>query len=73
MFKTTSRFDRRVSASLRADFVLDALAQALYDRRGNGLAGLVHHSDRGTQYLSMRYTDRLADAGMPTTAPSPKR
>ncbi len=40
----------RVSASMRTDFVLDALT------------GLVHHSDRGTQYLSMRYTDRLADA-----------
>ena len=54
----------RVSASLRTDFVLDALEQALWDRRGNDLAGLVHHSDRGTQYLSMRYTDRLADAGI---------
>ena len=54
----------RVSTSLRTDFVLDALEQALYDRRGAGLAGLVHHSDRGTQYLSMRYTDRLADAGI---------
>jgi transposase InsO family protein len=54
----------RVSASLRTDFVLDALEQALYDRRGAGLTGLVHHSDRGTQYLSMRYTDRLADAGI---------
>src|SRR5512144_90887 len=52
----------RVSASLRADFVLDALEQALYDRRGAGLAGLVHHSDRGTQYLSMRYTDRLVES-----------
>lgn len=54
----------RVSASMRTDFVLDALEQALYDRRGEGLAGLVHHSDRGSQYLSMRYTDRLADAGI---------
>jgi transposase InsO family protein len=54
----------RVSASLRTDFVLDALEQALYDRQGADLAGLVHHSDRGTQYLSMRYTDRLADAGI---------
>ena len=54
----------RVSASLRTDFVLDALEQALYDRRAAGLTGLVHHSDRGTQYLSMRYTDRLADAGI---------
>jgi len=54
----------RVSASLRTDFVLDALEQALYDRQGNDRMDLVHHSDRGTQYLSMRYTDRLADAGI---------
>ena len=54
----------RVSASMRSDFVLDALEQAIYARRGDALAGLVHHSDRGTQYLSMRYTDRLADAGI---------
>ena len=54
----------RVSASLRTDFVLDALEQAIYERRATGLADLVHHSDRGTQYLSMRYTGRLADAGI---------
>src|SRR4029434_7920194 len=42
----------RVSASLRTDFVLDALEQAIYDRRGAGVDDLVHHSDRGTQYLS---------------------
>ena len=54
----------RVSASLATDFVLDALEQAIYDRRGAGVDGLVHHSDRGTQYLSMRYTDRLAEAGI---------
>ena len=53
----------RVSASLRADFVLDALEQAIHDR-GDTTTGLVHHSDRGTQYVSMRYTDRLADAGI---------
>jgi putative transposase len=52
----------RVSASLRTDFVLDALEQAIYDRRGAGVQDLVHHSDRGSQYLSMRYTDRLAEA-----------
>ena len=46
------------------DFVLDALEQAIYDRRGDGAGDLVHHSDRGTQYLSMRYTERLADAGI---------
>jgi transposase InsO family protein len=54
----------RVSASLRTDFVLDALEQAIYARRGAGTSGLVHHSDRGTQYLSMRYTDRLTEAGI---------
>ena len=54
----------RVSASLRTDFVLDALEQAIYERRAAGLTDLVHHSDRGTQYLSMRYTDRLADASI---------
>jgi transposase InsO family protein len=54
----------RVSASMRTDFVLDALEQAIYARGGDALAGLVHHSDRGTQYLSMRYTDRLAAGGI---------
>ena len=53
----------RVSSSLRTDFVLDALEQAIY-ARGGAAGGLVHHSDRGTQYLSMRYTDRLADTGI---------
>ena len=51
----------RVSASLRTDFVLDALEQAIYERCGTGIDDLVRHSDRGTQYVSMRYTDRLAD------------
>jgi transposase InsO family protein len=54
----------RVSSSMRTDFVLDALDQAIYARGGTTPAGLVHHSDQGTQYLSMRYTDRLADAGI---------
>jgi putative transposase len=54
----------RVSTSLRTDLVLDALEQAIYQRCGDGLSDLVHHSDRGTQYLSMRYTDRLTDAGI---------
>jgi len=54
----------RVSSSLVTDFVLDALEQAIYDRRDQTADGLVHHSDRGTQYLSMRYTDRLAEAGI---------
>jgi transposase InsO family protein len=54
----------RVSASLAADFVLDALEQAIYDRRRAGVQDLVHHSDRGTQYQSMRYTNRLTEAGI---------
>jgi putative transposase len=54
----------RVSSSLATDFVLDALEQAIYERCPTTTTGLVHHSDRGTQYLSMRYTDRLADAGI---------
>jgi putative transposase len=54
----------RVSSSLATEFVLDALEQAIYDRCGQKVGQLVHHSDRGTQYLSMRYTDRLADAGI---------
>jgi putative transposase len=54
----------RVSASMRTDFVLDALEQAIHARRAQALDGLVHHSDAGSQYLSMRYTDRLADAGI---------
>jgi putative transposase len=54
----------RVSASLRTDFVLDALEQAIYARCDDTVVHLVHHSDRGSQYLSMRYTERLADAGI---------
>jgi putative transposase len=54
----------RVSASMRTDFVLDALEQAICARGHDTLTGLVHHSDQGVQYLSMRYTDRLADAGI---------
>ena len=52
----------RVSGSLRSDLALDALEQALYARPA--IDQLVHHSDRGSQYLSIRYTDRLADAGI---------
>ena len=53
----------RVSNSLKADLALDALEQALYDRQ-IGDETLVHHSDRGVQYLSLRYSDRLAEAGI---------
>ncbi len=54
----------RVSRSAKTDFVLDALEQALHDRRPVRKAGLVHHSDRGVQYVSIRYTERLAEAGI---------
>jgi putative transposase len=54
----------RVSSSLATDFVLDALDQAIYDRCTAVTGDHVHHSDRGTQYVSMRYTERLADAGI---------
>ena len=53
---------RGVWASLPTDFVLDALEQAIYDRRRDALTNLVHHSDRGSQLLSMWYTDGGADA-----------
>lgn len=54
----------RVSSSLRTDFVLDALDQAIYERCGDDIGDLIHHNDRGSQYLAMRYTDRLTDAGI---------
>jgi putative transposase len=54
----------RASNSLRTDLALDALEQALYERSVNANASLVHHSDRGSQYLSIRYTERLAEAGI---------
>jgi len=54
----------KVSASAQTDFVLDALEQALYDRRPARDGGLIHHSDRGVQYVSIRYTERLAEAGV---------
>ena len=54
----------RATTHLRTDLALDALEQALYDRGRDGVDGLVHHSDRGVQYLSIRYTDRLAEAGI---------
>ena len=54
----------RVSSSLHADIALDALEQALYDRGVNQKTGLVHHSDRGVQYLPIRYADRLSEVGI---------
>ena len=52
----------RASTTLRSDLALDALEQALYARPNSD--ELVHHSDRGVQYVSIRYTDRLAQAGI---------
>ena len=54
----------RVSSSMKADFVLQALEQALCARRGQRGGELIHHSDRGTQYVSIRYSERLAEAGI---------
>jgi transposase InsO family protein len=54
----------RVSRTAHASFVLDALEQALHDRQPGIGSGLVHHSDRGSQYVSIRYTERLAEAGL---------
>ncbi len=54
----------RVSTSPHAGFVLDALEQAVHERRPGKAMGLVHHSDRGSQYLSIKYTERLAEAGI---------
>lgn len=54
----------RVSRSMQAEFVLDALEQALHDRRPIHGTGLIHHSDRGSQYVSIKYTERLAEAGI---------
>jgi transposase InsO family protein len=54
----------RASRTAHASFVLDALEQALHERRPVSRGGLVHHSDRGSQYVSIRYTERLAEAGV---------
>jgi putative transposase len=53
----------RVSSSMKTDFVLDALEQALYARKP-GRDALIHHSDRGSQYVGIRYTERLVEAGI---------
>jgi putative transposase len=68
-------FSRRIvgwqaSRSLRSDLALDALEMAIWARRGEKLNGLVHHSDRGVQYLSIRYTERLGEAGAVTSVGS---
>jgi transposase InsO family protein len=54
----------RASRTAHAGFVLDALEQALHARQPARSGGLIHHSDRGSQYLSIRYTERLAEAGI---------
>lgn len=54
----------RVSTSPHAGFVLDALEQAVHERRPTKGMGLVHHSDRGSQYVSIKYTERLAEEGI---------
>ena len=54
----------RVSSSMRTDFVLDALEQALYARQPERDGSLICHSDRGSQYVSIRYSERLAEAGI---------
>lgn len=69
----TDAFSRRIvgwraSTSLRTDLALDALEQALYDRDTD--APLIHHSDRGSQYLAIRYTERLLDAGIESSVGS---
>lgn len=53
----------KISTSLRAELALDALEMAIWARRSVDLEGLIHHSDRGSQYLAIRSTQRLADAG----------
>jgi putative transposase len=54
----------RVSTTMTTEFVLDALEQALYDRQPDPEDALIHHSDRGSQYVSIRYSERLAEAGI---------
>lgn len=64
----------QVSTSMQTEFVLDALEQALYARRPERDGGLVHHSDRGSQYVSIRYSERLAEAaGIEPSVVSGKR
>jgi len=71
VFDAYSRFivGWQAATHLRTDLALDALEMALWRRQGD-LDGLVHHSDRGVQYLSIRYTERLAEAGTVTSVGS---
>jgi putative transposase len=54
----------RFSRTAHASFVLDSLQQALHDRKPAPRGGLIHHSDRGSQYVSIKYTEQLAEAGI---------
>ncbi len=71
VFDAYSRFivGWQTSTSLRSDLAIDALEMAIWQRQGD-LHGLVHHSDRGSQYLSIRYTERLEEAGAITSVGS---
>ena len=60
----------RVSTSMTTGFVLDALNQAICQRAPSEADKLIHHSDRGSQYLSIKYTERLAEAGIDTSVGS---
>src|SRR2546421_1096641 len=53
----------QVADHLRSDLAIDALEMAIWTRRDEDISGLVHHSDRGVQYTSIRYTRRLEEAG----------
>jgi putative transposase len=72
VFDAHSRFivGWQAATHLRSDLALDALEMALWRRGGTLLEGLVHHSDRGVQYLSIRYTERLEEAGIETSVGS---
>lgn len=61
---TPMRARSLAGASAQTGFVLDALEQAIHDRKPTKAKCLVHHSDRGSQYLSIRYTERLGEAGI---------
>jgi len=54
----------QISTSLRSDLAIDALEMAIYSRNGRDLSHVIHHSDRGVQYLSIRYTERLGEAAI---------
>ena len=60
----------QASRSLRTDLTLDALEMAIWARRGEHRDGLIHHSDRGVQYLAIRYTEHVAEAGAVTSVGS---